>query len=445
MFRRCLLFTTPQLRDLIHRLDYFEKELIELKAFRQVVEAASPDLAAAAEVLARERRKFREDLDVVVDNPLTAEEFVELNQFYAVQKEKRLPLVNMMHIRNIEDLYAYAKIIHREKLVRLAQRARALNHAPMGLSQMPSIQELRRWYEWSFHGIKSTKLPVDLESAREFDAMVRCIFLRHYNVSALLSEGMYELGRREMWSERDFSDKTLAPALEEIQSFFDDFCGGRVRLRFLVGHYMYLSTHILHVEDKDVEKLTRPLFFDHDPSSFVGMICRECSLAAVVKCAIRAATELYDESNIELRIAGDPNLTFVGIPYVMYDVLSAMIDDAIQANVMRQEKYGVACTPVVVTISQRDENEQICVRVSDTAGGMPLEEVRHALKYWSAFKATEHEKKVCKTWIHSPIRMPYAYCAARAIGGDISVVSIEAYGTDRILYIPRSGLKDISI
>ncbi|ESL11281.1 pyruvate dehydrogenase (lipoamide) kinase [Trypanosoma rangeli SC58] len=445
MFRRCLRLTIPHLRDLIHRLDNFEKELIELKAFRQVVEAASPDLAAAADALTKERRKAQEDFDVVMDNPLTADEFVELNQFYAVQKEKRLPLVNMVHIRNAEDLYMYAKNFHREKLVRLAQRARTLTHAPMGLSQMPSIQELRRWYEWSFHGIKSTKLPVDLESARQFHLMVRCVFLRHYNVSALLSEGIYELAQREMWSERDFCDQSLTLVFEELQSFFDDFCSGRVRLRFLVGHYLYLSTHILHVEDTDPEKLTAPVFFDHDPSSFVGMICRKCSLVTVLRCAIRAANELYAESNVELRVAGDPDLTFLGIPYIMYDIVSAMIDDAVQANVMRQEKFGVACTPVVVTISQRDENEQICVSVSDTAGGVPLEEVKHALKYWSSFKATDNEKKAAKTWIHSPIRMPYAYCAARVMGGDISVVSIEGYGTDRILYIPRSGIKNISI
>ncbi|KAF5215401.1 putative pyruvate dehydrogenase (lipoamide) kinase [Trypanosoma cruzi] len=445
MLRRCFRFSIPHLQDLIHRLDYFEKEIIELRAFRQMVEAASPEMALAAEAIAKERQRAKGDIDVVMEYPLTSEEFVELNQFYALQKEKRLPLRNMMHIRNVEDLYVHAKIIHREYLVRLAQRARALTLAPMGLSQMPSIQELRRSYEWSFHGVNSTKPPIDLESAQEFDSLMRCVFLRHYNVSSLLSEGMYELGQREMWSERDFSDKSLVETFEELQVFFDEFCTGRVRLRFLVGNYMYLSTHILNVEPKESEKLTTSLFFDHDPDSFTGMICRKCSLENVLKCAIRAANDLYDESDIELRVAGDPNLTFVGIPYIMYDTLSAMIDDAIQANMIRQEKYGVACTPVVVTLSQRDENEQICVRVSDTAGGMPLEEVKHALKYSSSFKVSEQETKTANTWIHSPIRMPYAYCAARVIGGDISVVSIEGYGTDRILYFPRSGIRDIHI
>ncbi|EAN92747.1 pyruvate dehydrogenase (lipoamide) kinase, putative, partial [Trypanosoma cruzi] len=231
MLRRCFRFSIPHLQDLIHRLDYFEKEIIELRAFRQMVEAASPEMALAAEAIAKERQRAKGDIDVVMEYPLTSEEFVELNQFYALQKEKRLPLRNMMHIRNVEDLYVHAKIIHREYLVRLAQRARALTLAPMGLSQMPSIQELRRSYEWSFHGVNSTKPPIDLESAQEFDSLMRCVFLRHYNVSSLLSEGMYELGQREMWSERDFSDKSLVETFEELQVFFDEFCTGRVRLR----------------------------------------------------------------------------------------------------------------------------------------------------------------------------------------------------------------------
>ncbi|KEG08447.1 pyruvate dehydrogenase (lipoamide) kinase [Trypanosoma grayi] len=443
--RRCFRLLTPTLMDLIHRLDSFEKEVIELKAFRQAVETASPDVAAAAEVLAKQRRGAARQIDVVVENPLTAEEFVELNQFYALQMTQNLPLRNMVHIRSFEDLCAHAKVIHREYLVRVAQRARALTHAPVGLSQMPSIQELRRWYEWSFHDVKSTKPPVDLESALNFDSFIRRVFLRHYNVSSLLSEGMHELGERERWTECSFSDKKLLAAIEELQDFFDEFCMGRVRLRFIVGNYMYLSTRILQLEPKDSEKLTVPLFFDHNPDAFVGQICRECSLVKVLKCAIRSASDMYEDSGIELRVAGDPNLTFTGIPYMLYDIVSAMIDDAVQANLVRQEKFGTPCAPVHVTLSQREGNEEFSVRVSDTAGGMPLEEVKHVLRYWSSYKAAESVLKEADTWTHSPIRMAYAYCAAKAIDGDISVVSIDGYGTDRILHIPSTGIEGIHI
>lgn len=445
MFRRCLRLSIPSIQDLVHRLDFFEKEIIDLRAFRQAVETTFPDVAVAATRLAKERHKAVKEIDVIVENPLTPEEFIDLNQFYALQMVQSLSLENMMYLRSFEDLCTYAKTIHREYLVRVAKRARALSHAPMGLSQMPSIQELRRWYEWSFHDVKSTTPPVDLQSAQKFDSLIRRVFLRHYNVSSLLCQGMYELRDRERWTEHSFSDKSLQTSINELQFFFDEFCTSRVKLRFLVGNYMYLSTRILQVELKESEKLTAPLFFDHDPHSFTGLICHECSLTKILKCVIQSAKSRYDESGIELRVAGDPNLTFVGIPYIMYDILSALVDDAVQANLVRQERFGVACTPVLLTVSQRDGCEQFSVRISDTAGGMPLDEAKHVLGYWSLYNASETVSKKADTWIHSPIRMPYAHCAAQAISGDISVVSIEGYGTDRVLYIPFTGVKDIRI
>lgn len=55
-----------------------------------------------------------------------------------------------------------------------------------------------------------------------------------------------------------------------------------------------------------------------------------------------------------------------------------------------------------------------------------------------------HQENI-KTWTRSPIRLPYANCVARAIGGDFRVASIEGYGTDRYVYFPASGIAGISI
>ncbi|EAN79441.1 pyruvate dehydrogenase (lipoamide) kinase, putative [Trypanosoma equiperdum] len=443
MFRCYGRKLSPQLRDIIHRLDFIEKQIIDLKAFRDAVQATLPSVATAADALARKRQETANQINVVAKDPLTSEEFVELNQYYAVQMVQTLALRNMVHIRTHEDLYSHARLIHREYLVRVAQRARALSHACVGLSQMPSIQELRRWYEWSFHDVRSTKAPVDAEGALKFDTLVRRLFLRHYNVSALLSEGMHELGERQRWDEHSHSDDLLTETFDELQRFFDEFCMGRVRLRFLVGNYVQLSTQILRVEPRYSEKLTAPMYFDHDPESFVGQICQRCSLIKLVECAIRSARASYSELGIELRVAVDPDATLSGIPYITYDILSALIDDAIQANVLRQEKYGIPFTPVVITIAQRNANEQFSVRVSDTAGGMPLHLARHVLKYWFAYKCTDDMLKLAKTWTHSPIRLPYAYCAAKVLGGDISVVSIDGYGTDRFLHLPSDGIERV--
>ncbi|CAD2219988.1 pyruvate dehydrogenase (lipoamide) kinase [Angomonas deanei] len=187
-------------RDLSDRLDSFEREVIELKSFRKAVENASPEVAEAAKRVVEEQLQDHVNNGRDLENPLTAKEFTDLNQFYAAQKNKTLELENLLYISKPNDLLAHAKTVHREYLVRIAKRARALNFAPYGLSQMPSILELKKYYQWSFHDMRSNPPPKTTEDLMAFDSLVRKVFLRHYNVSDLLCAGMKELSNREQWS-----------------------------------------------------------------------------------------------------------------------------------------------------------------------------------------------------------------------------------------------------
>lgn len=436
------------LRDITDRLDSFEKEVIELNAFRKAVEATSPEVADKAKSLIDEHMHAVKESKANIENPLTADEFIELNQFYAVQQPRRIPIANLLYINTPNDLMHHATTVHREYLVRVAQRARKLNAAPYGLSQMPSIKELKQWYQWTFHDIRNTKKPTNVEETREFDALVRRVFLRHYNVSTFLNDGFLELAKREQWKE--FNEE-LRSNYRDLEEFFTEFCTGRVRLRFLIGNYMYLSTRIMGVarpeyEQWDPEGLTEPLFFDHNPEDFVGQICKRTSLLNLVKYSVKQAQKEYADEEIILKLAGEGDLTFVGIPYITFDVLTAMLEDAVQANLYRQETYGIPCTPIEVTLSQHSQSRNYVVRVSDTAGGVPLSVAEQALSCWSLYKTvhdSSHDK--FKTWIQSPIRLPYAYCAARVIGGDVTSASIEGYGTDRQLYLPATGVSNVSI
>lgn len=449
MLRRAAArLATVSFRDITDRLDSFEKEVIELNAFRKAVEATSPEVAKKANALIGESVGSTNGCRTGIESPLTADEFTELNQFYALQQSRDIHVENLLYINTPSTLMQHAATVHREYLVRAAQRARKLNAAPYGLSQMPSIKELKQWYQWTFHDMRNSQKPSDIEGAREFDALVRRVFLRHYNVSTLLNDGFLELARREHWRE---VTRELRSSYKELEEFFTEFCTGRVRLRFLIGNYMYLSTKILNVErpeyvEWDPEGLTKPLFFDHNPEDFVGQICRKTSLLNLLKYSIRQTQKGYDEEEIVLRLAGEDSLTFVGIPYITCDVLTAMLEDAVQANLKRQEAFGVPCSKIEVTLSQHSKSKNYVVRVSDTAGGVPLSEAEQALACWSLYKAVqEGGQDKFKTWTQSPIRLPYAWCAARVIGGDITLASIEGYGTDRQLYLPSSGISNCRI
>lgn len=440
--RRTLPLLSPSLTELVDRLDSFEKEFIELKAFRQAVEATSPKVAEAAKEFLKDHKQEVNVLSVTSENPLTAEEFVELNQLYAKQRYREVPCENLLYITSPNDLMQHAELLFRQYMRRIAKRARHLNNAPYGLSQMPGIQELKKNYQWSFHDVRNTPIPTDKEGLFRFDRVVRRVFLRHYSVNMLLAKGMIAFASREQWKT---VDDEVMHNYEELQHFFDEFCLARVRLRFLVRNYMYLSTKILNipkekygVEDPDDRMV--PVFFDHDPADFVGQICRKCSLFILVKCAVKEMQKNYD-AEIELRLAGEENLSFVGVPYITHDIICAMLEDAIAANVEREEVYGKPCSKIEVTLAQKKSNKHFVLRVSDTAGGMTLRQSRMQLSCWALYKNIQsQDRDLISGWKSNPLRLPYSDCAARVIGGNITVASIEGYGTDRQLYLPSTGL-----
>lgn len=438
------------LRALTDRLDSFEKEVIRLKAFRQAVEQTSPEVAKAVErllnadsssVMAR-----KENLDL----PLTAEEFEEMSQFYALQKANDIKMENLRFIKTKNDLLSHSSAFHREALVRIALIAKMLNLAPYGLSQMPAIQELTRWYQWSFHEFIAHPGPKTLEDLQYFDELSRSVFLRHYNVSRLLSEGLISLAEREGWN---MSDVSLQDSFPDLQTFFESFYSSRVKLRFLCGNYLHLSSQTLQLprsrhEEIDKDGLTEPNFFGLNPATFVGQICEETSLYVLVKGCVADAQKRFPDAKIHLKFVGDDTLTFPGIPYITHDIVMALLSDAVEENYHRQEVSGKHPTDIEVALVQRRGGGSFVLRVSDTAGGMKLNDARMALTCWATFRNFYHHASPLATgdtWIHSPIRLSYANCAAKCIGGNVTVASIQGYGTDRQLYMPAAGISRITI
>lgn len=451
MFRRCLFRLTPtfSLQCITDRLDSFEKEVIRLKAFRRAVEITSPDVAKAAEELMKEE-PLNFSSKVNLELPLTPEEFIEMTQFYAMQKPHLIPVEHLLYVTTKEGLLLASGKMYREGLVRLAVIAKTLTVAPYGLSQMPGVQELIRWYQVSFHDFMACHAPKEIKDLDLMDTLCRSVFLRHYNVSRLLCEGLCSLAEREGW---DAEDDELAQRFPELQEFFESFYSQRVKIRYLIGNYLHLSTQLLQrpktsYEAVDKMRRTELSFFGHDPSKFVGQLCVNTSLHVLTKFCISDIQDKYADAKIELRVVGDDSLNFVGIPYILYDIISALLCDAVEENLHSQEILGKTPTSIEVTLAQKKNCKNFVLRVSDTAGGMRLQDARLALTCWSTFRNSKHyvspfsEKE---TWIHSPIRLSYANCAANCFGGNVTVASIEGYGTDRQLYVPATGVSGILI
>lgn len=447
--RRCTNFSLS-LRAITDRLDSFEKEMIELKAFRQAVSITSPDIAQKAEELMQSTSRAR-TTEERLELPLTADEFIEMTQFYAFQKPNPILVSHLRNIRDEADLIAHANLIQRESLIRLALLSKSLSVAPYGFSQMPAIKELNHWYQLSFHEFTSFPPPTCREDLLTFDRLLRTILLRHYNASRLLCDGLVSLAEREHWGDSAMHQHENFP---DLKGFFDTFYTDRAKFRFCCGNAAQLCNQILQVPKEsyaalDKEGVTHPAYFNLDPKAFVGILCHETSLLTLTKCCIKDIQARYEDAKIHLRFHGDESLTIFGIPYITYDIISALICDAIEENLHTQQVGGTPPTDIEVTLVQAKSSSNFVLRVSDTAGGMNLNDTKIALSCWSTFRNFSHvhtsELASGDTWIHSAIRLSYASCAANIIGGRLSVASIEGYGTDRQLYLPTAGVSNVSM
>ena len=75
-------------------------------------------------------------------------------------------------------------------LIRLAKRTNELENLPYGLSAMPSINVISKWYIDSFTELYNYK---DTESVDGLKVILNKIYERHTNTNNMVSEGIKEL------------------------------------------------------------------------------------------------------------------------------------------------------------------------------------------------------------------------------------------------------------
>lgn len=460
------------LNPLEERLNTMEKEMASMRKLVQEIESRNPSLIADASATIT-----TDPTTLPPQSALDPVMLEDLYDFYGLQPIELWPLSEFLKVRTVEDLIQLASHVHREYLVRLAHRARTLRHAPLGLAQMPSIRELRRWYETSFADMRSFESLKTKEDLVQFDAVVRRILVRHRNTADLLSNGLYEFASREqILAERKLMDTSQMKVYREVQHFFDTFCDTRVRLRFMLGHHANLSAKILADSlpaDVGQSDGTARQCYGLDPETFIGHMCTHTDARKVIFAAIKSSresevedTSLIPEVTLIVNQVGVPPYTYTGedspshgtpftfysVPSIVYGSGMAIVGEAIRANVIRKLRFGLACEPIKVEITQGGELSDVTITATDTAGGMALPVLNTSLTCVASCRAYLEEQQLCKKgtasfnrlgcgWSHCPIRMPYAAVASRVFGGDVSVSSMESVGTSRSVFVSTNKKK----
>ena len=330
-------------------------------------------------------------------------------------------------------LMQVAGFLRRELPIRLAHRIQDLEEAPL-LRDTPSVQAVRDMYVNSFlELIEQPKITCPEEEAA-FAARLDSLYQAHSNVLIQMAKGAFELRAavRNGAIKSTTGRKMKFDEMDQCHNFLDRFYMSRIGIRVLAGQYIALR--------------------QPPNENFIGMVCKATSPYDIVSNAVEDAKFMCDRKfgdSPDVIISGRKDLTFSYIPDHLHYILLELLKNALRATV---ETHGIDADypPVEVIIADGNENEDVVIKVADEGGGIPRSVIK---KIWSYLFTTAdpsvQEGMVAFSGevdhsVDSPLAglgygLPISRSYARYFGGDISIMSMEGFGTDAFVYLPRLG------
>mmetsp|Transcript_14608 Transcript_14608/g.21780 ORF Transcript_14608/g.21780 Transcript_14608/m.21780 type:complete len:399 (-) Transcript_14608:172-1368(-) len=332
-------------------------------------------------------------------------------------------------------LVQVACFLHRELPIRLAHRIIRLEESAT-FTKSDSIQNVCKWYKQSFSQIRSFPIPVDSEKEAAFAKLLSSINERHSYSLITMAKGAHEI-RTLLCQDLDtFADH------HDIQRRIDDFYLSRIGIKMLIGQYLALRTP------------------STDPD-MIGLISKRASPCEIAQQVIADAAYMCRRTHgdaPEVTIHGRTDLHF---PYVSSHIsymLLELLKNSMRATV---ETHGAdnALPPIRIVIADGEDNEDVVIKVSDEGGGIKRSSMS---RIWS-YLYTTADPKILDSMLNtsdgfdtrdfdtsSPLAglgygLPISRNYARYFGGDLSVMSMEGYGTDSFIYLPRLGDKETAV
>ena len=192
----------------------------------------------------------------------------------------------------------------------------------------------------------------------------------------------------------------------EISGFLDAFLTARIATNFRTEHYL-------------ASRVPRP--------GYAGIIQLQCSPVALCKELVEATQlKLHSEMGAApaIEIIGDADMTFTCVPSHLRFALGELLDNAAKATIRfhLEKTDGRLTTLPSVRVIFAASDENVTVKVADTAGGIPRSKLSDV---WS------YRCQNAKKWGQGiGLGLPLARLFATYLGGRLSFVPMEGHGTD---------------
>lgn len=347
---------------------------------------------------------------------------------------------------------------HKELPLFLAHHVRAIDNLPVGLNAMPSIIDVRRSIASAFQRLVDCPLPLCEKTRAEFLDAIRTIHEQRQQLDVLrkMAHGVLEL--KEHLSRHTRARLTanqrivrhheiyhrILPELRLLQTPLDE-CN-----RYFI-YYNFLASQLMNLEGQDLR----------NSNGRIGTIDTEIDLLELVRGSVEEAkdicTHVYGdcpEVKIIVPKSGEPT-TFAHksstIHYILVELMKNALRATVDAHMHRNEAGVVSCDdmpPVNVLVTSASGTSHACVCIEDEGKGIPRSETDLVMSYTyttAAKPAIELMEAVTADSTSPAIDMsplagygfglPVSRMYARCFGGDLTLQSIEGFGTKAFLYI----------
>ncbi|KAG2183041.1 hypothetical protein INT44_006022 [Umbelopsis vinacea] len=328
---------------------------------------------------------------------------------------------------NDERLIKSANYVRNELPVRLAHRIRDFQQLPFIVGSNPHIQLVYDLYWAAFEKFRKVPLIETKQQNQEYCDLLRTLLRDHLVVIPQLALGISECAQH-------------IPAVH-ANHFMNTMLRSRISRRVITEQHLALSESSQDVDNDD---------------AVVGTIFTKCNPTNIIEKCIAlietrlSGTEKCPPFNID-GSTGCGDFTYISehIEYIVFQLLSNSVRHTLQFH-----KNNIAPPPVNITICSNDTD--ILIRISDQGGGMSPEAYRDLWSFTSQrrFKAFEtipqmaariaEEEEIPWSWQgqedqHLGIGLPMSKVYSEYWGGELKVMSMEGFGTEAYIRIPRLG------
>ena len=368
--------------------------------------------------------------------------------------------------------------------MRIAQRAVDLLTLPHGLNEIPAVLQVAHFYLLYLEKFQDCLVPTDAESENSFTDMLQRMILGRSSIPNAIARGVDEWMRennnnnndntedadksqRQNDSQEQGGDDTKVVERTRRRKEMEDalyrFFTARVGLRFLTEHHILSSpTRAKQIDSGDNNRE------DSGNDSFLGCIEPNCcptrEVRKVVEAVRKQTIDYYGDGVCpEIQIVDGDVATqqrqqqkqknrhetnnFTYVPHHLHYMIGELLKNSCRATVKRHIESGDTnekIPPIKIVIVKGAED--VTIKIADRGGGIPRSQMAEIYRFAHSTTAKdeiEHETDFGVDEITGEaIRgfgLPLARIYARYLGGELTLKSLEGYGLDAYLHLPRLG------